>query len=312
VRQRIGDRMVLAAYGRTSGFCVDPIEKKPLHHFLPGSSVLSFGTVGCNLSCRFCQNWKLSRSGDLGLLTDRVTPEAIAERARRQGCRSVAFTYNEPATMLEFVSDVAEACHAQGIATVAVTAGYLEDAARRDFFTHLDAANVDLKAFSDDFYRRVVGGSLKPVLDTLRYLVHETKVWTEITTLLIPGLNDSDDDIRRLCHWIASDLGVEVPLHFSAFHPAHRMLDIPPTPRATLTRARELAREAGLKYVYTGNVRDLEGGTTRCPGCGGTVIQRDGYQLLDLNLQDDGTCGHCGRPIAGVYSQAGQASHFTA
>ena len=272
--------------------------------------MLSFGTVGCNLSCRFCQNWNLSRSRDLGLLSDRATPEAIAERARRQGCRSVAFTYNEPATSLEFVSDVAEACHAQGIATVAVTAGYLEDAARRDFFTHLDAANVDLKAFSDEFYRRVVGGSLEPVLDTLRYLVHETKVWTEITTLLIPGLNDSDDEIRRLTHWIASDLGVEVPLHFSAFHPDHRMRDLPPTPRTTLIRARELAREAGLHYVYTGNVRDLEGGTTHCPGCGRAVIQRDGYRLLDLNIQEDGTCGHCGRPISGVFAATGLGSVF--
>jgi len=312
VRQRIGDRMVLAAYGRTSGFCVDPIEKKPLHHFFPGSSVLSFGTVGCNLSCRFCQNWGLSGSRDLSLLREPATPEAIAERARLQGCRSVAFTYNEPATILEFVSDVAEACHAQGIATVAVTAGYLEDAARRDFFTHLDAANVDLKAFSDDFYRRVVGGSLEPVLDTLRYLVHETKVWTEITTLLIPGLNDSDGDIRRLCTWIAADLGVEVPLHFSAFHPDHRMLDLPPTPRATLDRARGLAREAGLKYVYTGNVRDLEGGITRCPGCGRAVIRRDGYRLLDLRLEDDGTCGHCGTRVSGVFATTAQTSHFTA
>jgi pyruvate formate lyase activating enzyme len=312
VRQRIGDRMVLTTYGRTSGFCVDPIEKKPLNHFFPGSAVLSFGTVGCNLSCRFCQNWNLSRSRDLGLLRDRATPEAIAERARHQGCRSVAFTYNEPATSLEFVSDVAEACHAQGIATVAVTAGYLEDAARRDFFTHLDAVNVDLKAFSDYFYRRVVGGSLEPVLDTLRYLVHETKVWTEITCLLIPGLNDSDDEIRRLTHWIASDLGVEVPLHFSAFHPDHRMLDLPPTPRSTLIRARDLAREAGLHYVYTGNVRDLEGGTTRCPGCGRAVIQRDGYRLLDLNLQEDGTCGHCGTQISGVFTSRGQVPHFTA
>ncbi len=312
VRQRVGDRMVLTAYGRTSGFCVDPIEKKPLHHFFPGSSVLSFGTVGCNLSCRFCQNWNLSRSRDLSLLHYRATPEAIAESAHHQGCRSVAFTYNEPATSLEFVSDVAEACHAQGIATVAVTAGYLEEAARRDFFTHLDAANVDLKAFSDGFYRRVVGGSLGPVLDTLRYLVHETKVWTEITTLLIPGLNDSDDEIRRLSDWIASDLGVEVPLHFSAFHPDHRMLDLPPTPRATLTRARNLAREAGLNYVYTGNVHDLEGETTCCPGCGRAVIQRDGYQLQDLRLQEDGTCGRCGRQIPGIFATAGRASHFTA
>ncbi len=312
VRQRVGNRLVLTAYGRTSGFCVDPIEKKPLHHFFPGSTVLSFGTVGCNLSCRFCQNWNLSRSRDLSILRDRATPEAIAESAHHQGCRSVAFTYNEPAISLEYVSEVAEACHAQGIATVAVTAGYLEDAARRDFFTHLDAANVDLKAFSDNFYRRVVGGSLEPVLDTLRYLVHETRVWTEITTLLIPGLNDSDDEIRRLSNWIASDLGVEVPLHFSAFRPDHRMLDLPPTPRTTLTRARNLAREAGLKYVYTGNVRDLEGGTTCCPGCGRAVIQRDGYRLLDLRIEEDGTCGHCGRQISGVFATTGYFSHFPA
>jgi pyruvate formate lyase activating enzyme len=274
--------------------------------------VLSFGTIGCNLSCHFCQNWQLSRSRDLSLLRDRATPEAIAESARRQGCRSVAFTYNEPACLLEFVSDVAEACHARGIATVAVTAGYLEAAARRDFFAHLDAANVDLKAFSDDFYKRVVGGSLEPVLDTLRYLVHETEVWTEITTLLIPGLNDSDDEIRSLSRWIASDLGTEIPLHFSAFHPDHRMLGRPPTPLATLNRARHLAREAGLKHVYTGNVRDPAGGATCCPACGRAVIQRDGYRLLVLRLGEDGTCGHCGHRIAGVFATPTPASHSRA
>jgi pyruvate formate lyase activating enzyme len=312
VRQRSGDRMVLAAFGRTSGFCVDPIEKKPLHHFLPGSRVLSFGTVGCNLSCRFCQNWKLSGSRDLGLLRDRATPQAIAEDARREGCRSVAFTYNEPATSLEFASEVAEACHAKGIATVAVTAGYLKAAARRDFFAHLDAANVDLKAFSDDFYRRVTAGTLSPVLDTLRYLVHETKVWTEITALLIPGLNDADDELRRLSAWIASELGVEVPLHFSAFHPDHRMRELPPTPLATLARARALAREAGLRYVYTGNVRDLEGSTTSCPGCGDAVIRRDGYRVVDLDLKDGGSCGRCGRLIPGVFAASDEPAHFPA
>jgi pyruvate formate lyase activating enzyme len=312
VRGRSGDRMVLSVYGRTSGLCVDPIEKKPLHHFLPGSSVLSFGTVGCNLSCRFCQNWHLSASRDLSRLGEWTPPEAIAEAAHRQGCRSVAFTYNEPATALEFVSDVAEACHARGIATVAVTAGYLDDAARRDFFAHLDAANVDLKAFSDDFYRRVVGGSLAPVLDTLRYLVHDTKVWTEITTLLIPGLNDSDDELRGLTRWIASELGPDVPLHVSAFHPDHRLLDRPPTPRATLTRARHLAHEAGLNYVYTGNVRDPEGASTCCPTCGRAVIQRDGYRLLGLHVQENGTCGVCGSRISGVFTTAGWTTPSTA
>ena len=301
VRQRTGNRLVLTAYGRTSGFCVDPIEKKPLHHFLPGSSVLSFGTVGCNLSCRFCQNWDLSRAHDLGRLRESATPAAIADHARRLGCSSVAFTYNEPVISLEFVSDVAEACHAAGLATVAVTAGYLEDAARRDFFTHLDAANVDLKAFSDGFYRHITGGTLQPVLDTLRYLIHETDVWTEITTLLIPGLNDSDEDIQQLSGWIADELGLDVPLHFSAFHPDHRMLDRPPTPSATLTRARALAHEAGLRFVYTGNVRDLEGGMTRCPGCGRTVIRRDGYRVLELSLDEAGRCRPCGTPLPGRF-----------
>ena len=311
VRRRAGDRMVLAAYGRTSGFAVDPIEKKPLHHFLPGSSILSFGTVGCNLSCRFCQNWDLSRSRDLGRLTERAAPEAVAAAARRLGCRSVAFTYNEPAIFLEYVSDVAEACHAEGLATVAVTAGYLEDAARRDFFAHLDAANVDLKAFSEDFYRRVAGGSLQPVLDTLRHLVHETAVWTEITTLLIPGLNDSDGEVRRLATWIATELGPDVPLHFSAFHPDHRMLDRPPTPLATLRRARALAREAGLRFVYTGNLRDPEGEATPCPACGAAAIRRDGYRLLALDLDAGGRCLRCGACLPGRFGAPAQRTPYT-
>jgi pyruvate formate lyase activating enzyme len=300
-RQRLDHRMVLTGYGQTSGFSVGPIEKKPLHHFLPGSSVLSFGTVGCNLSCRFCQNWNLSRSRDLNRLHERATPEAVASAARELGCRSVAFTYNEPAIFLEYVSDVAEACHAQGIATVAVTAGYLNDAAREDFFTHLDAANVDLKAFSEGFYKRVVGGSLQPVLDTLRYLVHKTDVWTEITTLLIPGLNDSDDELHQLCDWMADDLGVDIPLHFSAFHPDHRMRDVPPTPLATLRRARTIALGVGLKHVYIGNVRDSEGATTYCPGCDHAILQREGFQVLSHDLDAQGRCRHCGAILPGRF-----------
>jgi pyruvate formate lyase activating enzyme len=295
--------MVLAAYGRTSGFGVDPIEKKPLYHFHPGSTVLSFGTVGCNLSCRFCQNWGLSHARDLGGLRERATPEAVAASARRWGCRSVAFTYNEPAIFLEYVSDVAEACHAEGLATVAVTAGYLEDAARRDFFTHLDAVNVDLKAFNEDFYQRIVGGALQPVLDTLHYLVHETDVWTEITTLLIPGLNDSDGEIRQLAEWIADDLGVDVPLHFSAFHPDYRMLDVPRTPAETLRRARRTALAAGLRYVYTGNVHDVEGGTTFCPSCGEACVVRDWYRILAYRLDAEGRCAKCATSIAGRWGK---------
>lgn len=304
VRQRTGDRLVLASYGRTSGFCVDPIEKKPFHHFLPGSSVLSFGSVGCSLSCRFCQNWHLSGSRDPDQLSEAALPEEVAKLARSLGCPSVAFTYNEPSTALEYVSDVARACHDQGVAAVAVTAGYLQGRARRDFFTHLDAANVDLKAFSDAFYRRMAGGSLQPVLDTLRYLVHETTVWTEITTLLIPGQNDSDGEIRQLAAWIAGELGEDVPLHFSAFHPAHRLMDVPPTPAATLHRARTLAREAGLRYVYTGNLRDPEGSTTYCPHCGEAVIQRDGYRVRRQALDAKGRCGGCGTPIPGRFGKS--------
>nr|WP_285575554.1 AmmeMemoRadiSam system radical SAM enzyme [Geothrix limicola] len=301
LRQRIGDRMVLPAYGRSSGFCVDPIEKKPLNHFLPGTSVLSFGTVGCNLTCRFCQNWHLSRSRDPDRLQEWAAPDTVASGARHLGCRSVAFTYNEPAISLEYVSDVAEACHAEGLATVAVTAGYLQEAARRDFFAHIDAANVDLKAFNDAFYHRTVGGSLQPVLDTLRYLVHSTDVWTEITTLLIPGLNDSEAEIRQLAEWIADDLGVEVPLHFSAFHPAYRMLDHRPTQPAALRRARALAREAGLKHVYIGNLHDPEGATTFCPGCGRPLIQREGFRLLSLDLDAEGGCPTCGATLPGRF-----------
>lgn len=303
IRRRHGDRLVLLAYGRSSGLCVDPIEKKPLHHFFPGSTVLSFGTLGCNLSCHFCQNWRLSRARDLGRLGHPTTPESVAASARSLGCRSVAFTYNEPATALEYVSDVAEACHAEGIATVAVTAGYMEARARRDFFRHLDGANVDLKAFSEDFYHRVVGGSLRPVLDTLRYLVRETQVWTEITTLLIPGLNDSDAEIGRLAEWIVQELGPDVPLHVSAFHPDHRLLKVPPTPPATLRRARLRAYEAGLNHVYTGNVRDAEGATTYCPGCSAALLQRDGFRLWSWNLDAEGRCQHCGTALPGRFDR---------
>lgn len=309
LRQRKDGRLVLAGYGHTSGLCVDPIEKKPLHHFLPGSKTLSFGAVGCNLSCRNCQNWHLSRSRNLGRLHERAAPESVAAAARRLGCLSVAFTYNEPAISLEFVTDVAEACHAEGLATVAVTAGYLKDAARRDFFEHLDAANVDLKFFQEAVYRRVAGGSLQPVLETLRHLVHGTDVWTEITTLIIPGLNDSEAEIRQLSEWIADDLGVEVPLHFSAFHPEHRMLDVPATPPATLRRARALAREAGLKHVYIGNVDDPDGATTYCSGCGRPVIRREGFDLLERLVDAEGRCRHCGTRVAGRF---GTRAYFPA
>jgi pyruvate formate lyase activating enzyme len=301
VRQRSGDAMVLTTYGRSSGFCVDPIEKKPLNHFFPGSSVLSFGTAGCNLACKFCQNWDISKSRDMDRLMDRASPEAIARAAAGAGCRSVAFTYNDPVIFAEYAIDTAQACRAAGLATVAVTAGYIHAEPRRSFFAAMDAANVDLKAFTEEFYFKLTGAHLQPVLDTLKYLVHETDCWTEITTLLIPGKNDADDELRRMSAWIATELGPQVPLHFTAFHPDYKLDDVPATPAATLMRARRIAHEEGLRHVYTGNVHDTEGGTTFCAQCHAALIVRDWHRILRYDLDDDGRCPHCTSPLAGRF-----------
>jgi len=300
VRARQGDAIVLTTYGRSSGFCVDPIEKKPLNHFLPGTSVLSFGTAGCNLACKFCQNWEISKSREVDTLADQASPEAIARAAVDHGCDSVAYTYNDPVIFLEYAIDTAKACRALGVKSVAVTAGYINPGPREEFFAHMDAANIDLKGFTEDFYHRVCAGHLQPVLDTLEY-VAGTNCWLEVTTLLIPGYNDSDAEIDAMTTWFAEHLGPDVPLHFSAFHPDYKMRDVPPTPPATLTRARRIAMRNGLRYVYTGNVRDLEGGTTFCPGCGHAVIERDWYQILSYRLTGDGHCTVCGTQIAGVF-----------
>ena len=302
VRARQGDQVVLTSYGRSSGFCVDPIEKKPLNHFLPGSSVFSFGTAGCNLACRFCQNWDISKSREQDTLADAASPEAIAATAQRLGCASVAFTYNDPVIFAEYAMDTADACHALGIRTVAVTAGYINPEPRAEFFRHMDAANVDLKGFTEAFYQDLCAARLAPVLDTLRHLVRETDVWVEITTLLIPGRNDSDGEIDAMTRWIAGELGPDVPLHFTAFHPDFRMLDVPPTPAATLTRAREIALANGVRYVYTGNVHDRRGQSTYCHGCGAQLIERDWYELGTYRVTDDGRCGNCGVVIPGVFA----------
>ena len=301
VRMREGDRMVLTTYGRSSGFCIDPIEKKPLNHFYPGSSILSFGTAGCNLACKFCQNWDISKSREMDRLQDEASPGTIAEAAVRLGCRSVAFTYNDPVIFAEYAMDIADRCREKGVKTVAVTAGYMHDAPRREFYAKMDAANVDLKAFTDDFYFKVCGGRLQPVLDTLVYLVKETSVWTEITTLLIPGKNDSDEELRAQCKWIRQNLGPDVPLHFTAFHPDWKMNDVPATPASTLTRAREIARLAGLNYVYTGNVHDAEGGSTYCPSCEEVLIERDWHRIGGYRITEAGACAHCGASIAGRF-----------
>jgi pyruvate formate lyase activating enzyme len=302
VRARRDDAIVLTSYGRSSGFCVDPIEKKPLNHFLPGTAVLSFGTAGCNLACRFCQNWNISKSRELDTLADAAAPEAIARAAQRLGCASVAFTYNDPVIFAEYAMDVADACHALGIKAVAVTAGYMNPAPRADFYRHIDAANVDLKGFTDAFYADLCAAHLAPVLDTLRYLVHETSVWVEITTLLIPGRNDSDEELDRLTRWVVAELGPHVPLHFTAFHPDYKLLDVPPTPAATLTRAREIALANGVRYAYTGNVHDRSGQSTACHACGALLIERDWYEIGTYRVTDDGHCGACGEPIPGVFA----------
>jgi pyruvate formate lyase activating enzyme len=293
--------VVLTAYGRSSGFCVDPIEKKPLYHFLPGTPVLSFGTAGCNLGCRFCQNWDVSKSRETDTLADEASPEAIADAAERLGCKSVAFTYNDPVVFHEYAVDVARACRRRGLRAVAVTAGEVCAEPRAEFYGHIDAANVDLKGFTEAFYRDVCAGRLRPVLDTLVYLKRETSVWLEITTLLIPGLNDSDDELRRLTAWVAGNLGPDVPLHFTAFHPDFRMLDRPPTPPETLRRARRIALANGLRYAYVGNVHDPEGDGTRCHGCGALLVGRDWYELTHWGLDAGGRCRSCGTPCAGVF-----------
>ena len=299
VRAREHDQIVLTTYGRSSGFCVDPIEKKPLNHFLPGTSVLSFGTAGCNLGCRFCQNWDMSKSREMDTLADAASPEQIASEALRLGCRSVAFTYNDPVIFMEYAIDVADACRAKGIKTVAVTAGYVCEEPRRELYRHMDAANVDLKGFTDDFYRKVCFGHLQPILETLKYL-KSTDVWFEITTLLIPGENDSSEEIDAMTRWIRSELGPDVPLHFTAFHPDFKMLDKPPTPPGALTRARDIGRDNGLHYIYTGNVHDESGGTTYCPSCRAPLIGRDWYRLTRWSLKD-GCCEKCGAKIPGVF-----------
>ncbi|OHE83558.1 MAG: AmmeMemoRadiSam system radical SAM enzyme, partial [Verrucomicrobia bacterium RIFCSPLOWO2_12_FULL_64_8] len=299
---RLGDEMVLTTYGRSSGFCVDPIEKKPLNQFLPGTSVLSFGTAGCNLGCQFCQNWDISKAREFDRLGETASPEAIAATARRLGCRSAAFTYNDPVIFAEYAIDTARACHDQDVRTVAVTAGYITAEARPEFYSVMDAANVDLKGFTEEFYHRRCLARLQPVLDTLVWLRRETDVWFEVTTLLIPGENDSREEIDRASDWFAANLGPDVPWHFTAFHPDYKMLTTPPTPAATLTQAREIARAKGLNYVYTGNVRDRRGGSTWCPGCGALLIERDWYELGAYQL-DENRCRNCGCEIAGRFER---------
>lgn len=301
IRQARDVGMVLTSYGRASGFCIDPIEKKPLNHFYPGTSVLSFGTAGCNLGCRFCQNWDISKAREDDRLGAWASPDAVADAAAEAGCRSMAFTYNDPVIFAEYAIDCAIAAHDRGIRTVAVSAGYMNPGPRKEFYVHMDAANIDLKAFTEQFYQKISFAELGVVLETLRWLKHETRVWLEVTTLLIPGHNDSEDEVSRLCDWFVANLGPDVPLHFSAFHPDFKMLDVPPTPPAILTRARRQALSAGIRHVYTGNVDDVEGQSTYCPSCRRLLIERNWYRLGQWNLDADGRCRFCGSRLAGHF-----------
>jgi pyruvate formate lyase activating enzyme len=301
VRKCQEKRIVLATYGKSSGFCIDPIEKKPLNHFLPGTPILSFGTAGCNLACKFCQNWDISKSRETHTLADQASPQTIAKAASETGCRSVAYTYNDPVIFLEYAVDVAAACREHGVKSVAVTAGYICEKPRREFFGAMDAANVDLKSFSEDFYWKLTGSHLKPVLETLEYLRHETSLWFEITTLLIPGENDSVGELEEMTQWVRTELGPDIPMHFTAFHPDWKMTEKDPTPAITLVRAREIAQRNGIRYAYTGNVYDESGQSTYCHECGQKLIGRDWYELGVWRLNEEGQCDACGATCAGIF-----------
>ncbi|MGB1235986.1 MAG: AmmeMemoRadiSam system radical SAM enzyme, partial [Planktomarina sp.] len=301
VRERRGDVVILDTYGRSSGFCIDPIEKKPLNHFYPGTPVLSFGTAGCNLACKFCQNHDISKSSQQDMLASQASPTLIANAARNAGCKSVAYTYNDPVIFLEYATDISAACRERGVKNVAVTAGYLTDAARPEFFGAMDAANIDLKAFTEEFYYKLTGAHIGPVLDSIKYAVNETDCWVELTTLLIPDTNDSDAELHALCEWVVRECGPDVPLHFSAFHPDFRMLDTPRTPVETLLRARNIGLKTGLNHVYIGNAHNHAAQSSYCSGCQKLAIGRNWYELDQWHLDDAGHCTRCGTKMPGHF-----------
>jgi pyruvate formate lyase activating enzyme len=303
VRQNLDHQVVMTSYGRSSGFAIDPIEKKPLNHFLPGTPVFSFGTAGCNLACKFCQNWDISKSREMDTLMSKATPEAIAQTALDRGCASVAYTYNDPVIFHEYAIDTAQACRKVGLKSVAVSAGYVTPEPRAEFYQWMDAANIDLKAFSERFYHQITGGHLQPVLDTLKYIKHETSVWLELTTLLIPDENDSNAEIEEMTKWVVENLGPDVPMHFTAFHPDWKMLDKPPTPLSSLLNARQIAMANGVRYAYVGNVHDKAAASTYCHSCGQLLIGRDWHELSEWNLDAAGNCKFCGTKCAGVFSE---------
>src|SRR5262245_41617834 len=302
IRKNLGGKLFSLGYGTSTGFAIDPIEKKPLNHFLPGSKILSFGTAGCNLGCRFCQNWSISKAKLDEAHSLKASPAQVVDLAVKQRVPSIAFTYNDPVIWGEFVVDISKLARERGINSVMVTAGYITREARAEVYQYIDAANVDLKAFTEVFYRKLTFSHLEPVLDTLRWLKHETNIWFEITNLMIPGENDGIEETQRLCDWIVDNLGDSVPLHFTAFHPDFKLMDKPRTPAATLKRARQIAQSAGIRFCYVGNVHDDEGQTTYCPACHRAVIRRSWHEVLDYRLAAD-RCP-CGAQIPGWFAKA--------
>ncbi len=289
----------MTSHSQVIGLAADPIEKKPLYHFYPGSRILSFGTAGCNLGCKFCQNWDMSKAQDVEYCSVEASPAQIVALALKHKCPSIAYTYNEPIIFAEFMNDVAELAHENGLQNVMVTNGYVTPEARAEVFRHTDAANVDLKAFSERFYFKLTAAHLEHVLDTIKWLVNESDVWVELTTLLIPGWNDSVAEIEDMARWVLDKCGADVPLHFSAFHPAYRMEDIDATPPDTVINARRIAMKAGLHYVYTGNIIDDEGSKTYCPACGKALVER-GWSSTQSNGIKHGKC-ECGQVVKGVW-----------
>lgn len=300
IRQNIDGKLYSIGYGRPTGFAIDPIEKKPLNHFLPGSQILSFGTAGCNLGCKFCQNWSTSKAKIDNVRSIEASPKDVVELAKKYHTPSIAFTYNDPVIFGEYVIDISKLAREEGIKSVMVTAGYIDKEARKDVYKYIDAANVDLKAFTENFYSKLTSSHLADVLDTLVWLKKETDVWFEITTLLIPDENDSEEEIKRMCEWILQNLSDDVPLHFTAFHPDFKMTDKSPTPGSTLMKARKIALSLGLKYCYVGNVHDNVGQNTYCPKCKEILITRNWHSVSNNKL-DGNNCPFCGSNISGFF-----------
>ncbi len=302
IRQNIDGKLYSTGYGRPTGFAIDPIEKKPLNHFYPGSTILSFGTAGCNLGCKFCQNWSISKAKLDELNALYVTPEEVISLAKKYKTPSIAYTYNDPTIFGEYVIDISRLAKEENIKNVMVTAGYIDKEARKDVYRYIDAANVDLKAFTEQFYHKITFSHLNYVLDTLLWLKNETGIWFEITTLLIPNENDSDEEIKLMTEWIVKNLGDEVPLHFTAFHPDFKMLNKSKTPSSTLEQARKIAITQGIKYCYLGNIHHEIGQSTYCHNCKEVVIKRDWHSVLKINLKN-GKCNNCGQNVAGIFAE---------